>query len=393
MLKILLVTNLFPNQHEPTRGIFTDQIVDNLKLDHDVQVMAPTPWFPKRLARVFNRKHATLPHKTTHKGTTVYHPCYLVIPKIARWSYGIFFFLGIFNTLRKIKKEFNPDVINVHWMYPDAYGTVLAAKLLNIPVVTHSLGCDINEFANYPSRRFFIKKALQRADFNISVSEELKLKTIELGSKANKSTAIMNGVNSQLFYPQNAQILRNELDLPMDKRLLLFAGNFNIEKGLIVLLEAFAKVHDSFSDVQLVVVGSGPLESQIFAAVNELGIQDKVLFKGRVSHDQIPRYLSAVDFLCLPSLREGCPNIVLESLSSGTPVLSSRVGAVPEMLASQSQTLGLMASPGDAHDFSRIISQALDMDWSKPLNFTWMSWKESADEIGAVLQKVANKAA
>jgi len=387
MLKILLVSNLYPNENEPTRGIFTEQIVEGLSKVNRVEVMAPTPWFPKLFNEFIPSPHKFLPSSCVRKNVKVYHPQYLVIPKVGRWLYGMLFFMGIFNTLRKIKKTYNPDVINVHWMYPDGFATVMAAKLLKIPVVTHSLGCDINEFSQYPSRRFFIKLALKMADFNISVSEELKQKTISLGSSPEKSISIMNGVNGKLFTPSNKKNIRNKLNLPTDKTLFLYAGNFNVEKGLEVLLRAFSLIHHENPEARLVIVGSGPLENHINLVVSELNIADKLLFVGRVDHKDIADYLSAVDFLCLPSLREGCPNIVLESLSSGTPVLASRVGAVPEMLASEDQVLGLLAEPNDINDLSKILSQSLTMDWPDSLDFNWMDWQQSSHKIADVLRQ------
>jgi teichuronic acid biosynthesis glycosyltransferase TuaC len=387
MLKVLLVTNLYPNKFEPTRGIFTEQIVKCLRKRHEVEVVSPLPWLPNFVSKII-KNHKILPKVCLYNNVKVYHPKYVVIPKVGRWLYGLLFFIGIFNTLRKIKKSYNPDVINVHWMYPDGFGTVLAARILGIPVVTHSLGCDINESATYPSRRFFIRLALKWADFNISVSEELRKKIIQIGSPPNLTATIMNGVNKELFKSKDKIQLRQSLFLPENKTLFLYAGNFNIEKGLEVLICAFSKVHKKYTNALLVVLGSGPLEKQVYQLVSELGIAKKIVFVGRVTHDKVPDYLAAADFLCLPSLREGCPNIVLEALSTGIPVLSSKVGAVPEMLSSQQHILGLMAEPNSVEDFANIIEQSMSIDWQRPLKFDWMNWQESADLIGKILTNV-----
>lgn len=391
MLKILLVSNLYPNENEPTRGVFTEQIVEKLSNNNVVEVVAPTPWFPTFLNRFKPTPHKYLPSTCIRKNIKVHHPQYVVIPKIGRWLYGLLFFLGIFNTLRKLKKTFKPDVINVHWMYPDGFGTVLAAKILGIPVVTHSLGCDINEYSQYPLRRVFISLALKMANFNISVSEELRNKTIELGSSPEKTISIMNGVNPELFSTKNQDQMRDKLHLPKDKKLVLYAGNFNIEKGLEILLRAFSLVHKKHPNVVLVIVGSGPLEEHIKSVVSELKIADKLVFIGRVEHNQVINYLSASDFLCLPSLREGCPNIVLESLSSNTPVIASKVGAVPEMLKSKGTKLGLMSEPNSVEDLAKVLTETLSMDWPKDLDFKWMDWQESANKIAEVLKHVSNK--
>ncbi len=389
MLKILLVSNLYPNINEPTRGVFTEQIVEKLSNRHLVEVVAPTPWFPKILNRSFKLGHKYIPDECVRKNIKVYHPQYLVIPKVGRWLYGFLFFLGIWSTLRKVKKNFNPDVINVHWMYPDAFATVLAAKLLKIPVVTHSLGCDINEFSKYRSRRYFIKKALKFADYNISVSDELKKKTISLGANPKTAITIMNGVNGLIFKPGNKLLLREDLNLPLDKKLFLYAGNFNVEKGLEVLIRAFSLMHLENPEARLVIVGSGPLEHRISCVVQELDISEKLIFVGRVNHQTIAKYLTAADFLCLPSLREGCPNIVLESLASGTPVLASSVGAIPQMLSSDNGLLGLEAKPNDIADLTRVLSLSLSIEWPQNLDFKWMDWQQSSDEIAGVLLKAS----
>jgi glycosyltransferase involved in cell wall biosynthesis len=386
MLNILVVTNLYPNKHEPTRGVFTEQIVDKLKINHNVQVVAPIPWFPEKLSKFLNRP--IVPKIDTINDTKVYYPRYLVIPKIARSLYGIFFFLGVFRTLRRLKKTFNPDVINVHWMYPDAFGTVLAARLLNIPVVTHSLGCDINFYSKYPARKFFIKCALKWSDYNIAVSKELENKIIALGSSPEKSTTVMNGVNQELFSFKDKNKLRETLSMPLDKKIFLFAGNFNEEKGLEVLIKAFSRIVKAHKNIHLAVVGSGPLELRINTLVDSLGLKESIQFFGRVPHHSVADFLAAADFLCLPSLREGCPNIVLESLSSGTPVLSSNVGAVPEMIASNEKLYGLLAAPGDDEDLARILGESLNSEWELPLNFKWMNWEDSANSIASVLSLV-----
>jgi len=90
-------------------------------------------------------------------------------------------------------------------------------------------------------------------------------------------------------------------------------------------------------------------------------------------------------------LREGCPNIVLESLSSNTPVIASKVGAVPEMLKSKATKLGLMSEPNSVEDLAKVLTETLSMDWPKDLDFKWMDWQESANKIAEVLKHVSNK--
>lgn len=393
MLKILLVSNLYPNEKEPTRGIFTEQIVKGFLKQNQVEVISPTPWFPKFLSLLKPDKYTQLAKQENYNGVKVYRPSYVVIPKVGRWLYGFLFFLGIFNTLRRAKKDFNPDVINVHWMYPDAFGTVLAAKLLNIPVVTHSLGCDINEFAKYPMRKKFIKYALKNADFNITVSEQLREKVIQIGADKDRTVTLMNGVNNELFNSDENIDIKKQFNIAENKTLLLFAGNFNIEKGLELLLKAYHLQKDKHANTHLMVIGSGPLESEIYQLVKELGLSDRVTFIGRVAHTEVAKYLAGADFLCLPSLREGCPNIVLESLSVGTPVLANNVGALPEMLNPALGGAGLLAEKNTVQGFSSMLDKALSVEWPEIKDFKWITWQDNADQISAVLTRAKALAA
>ncbi|MBL4868784.1 MAG: glycosyltransferase family 4 protein [Pseudomonadales bacterium] len=388
--KLLIISNLYPNSAEPTRGIFTKQIAEHLIDKYDIKVIAPLPWAPK-WAKKLVASPVDVPFFEQIDNIDVYHPRYFVIPKIGRSLYGFFFFAGILLTLLKLQREFKPDLINVHWIYPDGFGAVLAAKLLGLSIVTHSLGCDINEYSKYFLRRQLIKYTLKNADRNIVVSDALKTKCIELGASADKTTVILNGVNNSIFFNRDKLELRKQLALPSETKIFLYAGNFNIEKGLCYLIEAYSMLSKNQSNIMLCVVGSGPLEQEINGQINSLGIGDTVKLCGRVPHSDIPLYLGAADFLCLPSLREGCPNIVLEALASGTPVLSSRVGAVPDVLASAEVPLGLMATPENSVELASIMEKALTMDWQVRENFQWMNWHDNADRIAEVFDESVSR--
>ncbi|MEM7016991.1 MAG: glycosyltransferase, partial [Pseudomonadota bacterium] len=188
------------------------------------------------------------------------------------------------------------------------------------------------------------------------------------------------------FYFRDRDTCRDKLGLPKDRRIILFAGNFQVEKGLGYLVEAYAKLAPSQPDTDLYVIGSGPLEDQIQQQVERLGIRDRVNFVGRVLHESMPDYLGAADFLSLPSLREGCPNTVLETLACGTPVIASRVGAVPEML--YKDHYGLMAEPANAESLYQALKTACEREWPVLNDFEWMSWEENAQQVSKVFEQV-----
>ena len=367
---LLLVTNLFPNSLEPTRGIYTQHILLALQAYYRVSVIAPVAWRPSWW-------QALPPLQETWQGADVYHPRYLVMPKVLRSSYALTFALSVRPLLKRLLIEQQVALINVHWAYPDGAGTYLAAKDLGVPVVLHTLGCDLNEFANYWGRRQWIRYVLKRADHVVHVSEPLRDVALRLGSDPQKNSVVLNGVDQQQFQPRAKAPLREKLGLDQALPYVLFVGNFNIEKGLTYLITAWETVRQRHPKAHLLVAGSGPEAPIIEQQIQQLQLSESITLLGRLPHALVNDYLNAADLLCLPSLREGCPNIVLEAAASGLPVVASAVGAVPAIIDA---ARGLLVPPANSKAMSLALDQALCLDWQLPA-FKWISWQDNAAQL------------
>jgi len=230
-----------------------------------------------------------------------------------------------------------------------------------------------------------ITQALKQSDVNIVKSHELKNKIDSLGVDTNKTKVIHNGVDQKKFIRQKMAAARKTLNLNSADKYCLFVGNFQIEKGLNYLVSAFKLIQDE--NVKLLVIGSGPLEADISQQVESLGLTDKIKFAGRVSHEMIPTYLSAANLLCLPSLREGCPNVVLESLSCGTPVVASDVGAVRDIISKPE--FGVVVQPQNPDALAEGINKGLRLDKDTIPIFEWYDWAENADRIMQEFNRVS----
>jgi glycosyltransferase involved in cell wall biosynthesis len=111
-----------------------------------------------------------------------------------------------------------------------------------------------------------------------------------------------------------------------------YIGRLSPEKGISNLIRAIPFVLEKDIDIKFIIVGDGPLEAEVAEYLREKQLNDKVRLIGRVPHSEVPRYLNELRLCLLPSYTEGMPNIVLESMACGTPILSTPVGAITDVI-------------------------------------------------------------
>jgi D-inositol-3-phosphate glycosyltransferase len=152
---------------------------------------------------------------------------------------------------------------------------------------------------------------------------------------AEKITVIPCGVNLHRFLPTNKTLARRRLGIAADRPNLLFVGRFARLKGIERLLAAVALLHEHPRPRLLVIGGNGrnaPEYRNLKSLSEDLGIQESVVFPGRIPQERLPAYYSAADLLVVPSSYESFGLVALEALACGTPVVATRVGAMPGIL-------------------------------------------------------------
>lgn len=179
---------------------------------------------------------------------------------------------------------------------------------------------------------YWLDNALQRfADRTIVVSSALKDKVLG-GRNSHRVMVLHNAVQIEKPMPTSPSALpaRQALQVPNDSQLLACVGRFSPEKGTDVLLNAFRMVQDHQRNCHLVLLGDGQEENHLRSLAEELRIADNVHFVG---HTNTPGdFVKDADGLVLPSRSEGIPNVVLEAMAMGVPIVATSVGGVPEIL-------------------------------------------------------------
>ena len=327
----------------------------------EVRVVAPVPYHPPiRIGKRWG--HSQVAQEEVIDGMQVYHPRYFMIPKISMPLHGIMMSLSVLLLVKRIKRQFDFDIIDAHYVYPDGFAAVLLGRIFRKPVMVTARGSDINVFADLPFIRRLILYTLKKVDGVIAVSAALKKRIVELGTPEKKIAVVPNGVDAKKFYPIAKSRARESLGLPNDGKLLLSVGALESVKGFDYLIKAIRILIDQFpvANVRLLIVGEGSLREELLQMISAYSLDAYVRLVGAVRHDELNLWYSAADLFCLTSRSEGWPNVVIESLACGTPVVATAVGGIPEIISCEA--LGYITDGGD-REIAEKIRAALGRTW------------------------------
>jgi glycosyltransferase involved in cell wall biosynthesis len=352
----------------------------------ELQVWATVPWFPgasllKRF-RFTKDDVSKIPPTDTLFGLEVSHPRFFYVPRLAALT-GASYALCIARELQRCRKRF--DVILATFAYPDGVAATALGKLLGIPTVIQVIGSDVDVAAQLATLKPQVGWSFRHAAGVIAVSSALADKCLQLGARPDSTTAIVTGVDRQAFAPRSRESARLALGLPVDGKLILYVGRLSEPKGASDALRAFERIRKS-GDVRLAFVGDGPLLHRLRQRAAE---RKDVIVTGPVDGAKVSDWLAACDLLTLPSYHEGTPNVVLEAISSGRPIVATRVGGIPDVCTSS--VYGELVSPGAIPELTKAYEQVLsrthvpDEIAACPSLY---SWDENARRVLAFLQTV-----
>ncbi len=355
-MRALLFTHLFPSRYEPMRGVYNLRGFEALASFCDVGIVVPVAVW-RRLSRPRDWGRRVVEN---HEGLSAHYPTFWTVPRIGMLMHPEAMYRSARARVHELNKERRFDVILGAFAYPDVVAAAKLAQELNLPLVAFVLGSDMNELAQRPELRNQIRAALLQANSVVAVSAGLRSRVLELGIPPDRAIVQHNGVDGERFQIRDSHIARRTLGISVDERVICFVGNLVPEKGPDVLIDAVARLCASgVSDLRVLFVGEG-LKEELRSKAGALGIGERVNFLGRLSSAEVAVCMSAADVQCLPSRREGCPNVVLEALASGRPVIGSQVGGVPELLNDRN---GIMVPPDDPDALAAAIATALQRKW------------------------------
>jgi glycosyltransferase involved in cell wall biosynthesis len=116
------------------------------------------------------------------------------------------------------------------------------------------------------------------------------------------------------------------------KPIVGYIGRFSEEKGILNFINAIELLYSKENNITIFIGGDGPLKREVSKFCEEKKLSDRIIFSGWISHDNLPNYLNELKLLVVPSYSEGIPNIILEGMACGTPILATPVGAIPDII-------------------------------------------------------------
>ena len=381
--RICVVTSLFPTARERYRGAAIWSTLKELGRYSDLDIWCPLAKYPLGL-RPRNFRYLPDPASTEHYGFSAHTLPFFAIPVVTRmWNGGT-----IYRALRRAVPADRPDLILSYYIYPEGYAAVRLAAKLGVPALVGSRGSDLRKIEANPFIRRMTRKTLRRASAVLCVSSDLAGIARRLGAATEKVHTLRNGIDTSVFYFREQAEARAELGIAARDRIVLFVGWLSALKGVPQLLEAVAMLNRGGTDPwRIALIGEGSLEQSLRAKAKSLGIQIQASFLGPLNNRRIAAWMNACDLLCLPSESEGCPNVIVEALSCGRPVVATQVGGIPELV---NESSGVLVGSNAPRALADGLEKAGRTTWDRYAisRVNSRSWNQVAQETYQVCEQV-----
>lgn len=289
--------------------------------------------------------------------------------RIEGWKGILFLYKG----LRRVLKQYRPEMAHVQYMAPGAI-PILLLRLLGMHqiIVTAHTAADI-----YPSLRLvhFVQQhcvrvftcITERAERSFFGTSQLYNEQTQL-KKRNHFT-IYNALPAGISISQQAKSQNRPLTIGVVSRLESI-------KGMDLVVPAFAQVKACHPEMQLLIVGDGSLRKQMEEQTHKAGLEKAVEFAGRQPQEKLVSYYDRIDILLMPSRSEGFGLTAIEGMARGCVVVAARTGGLPEVV--RDGEVGLLHEPGQVEDLAAQINKLIEQP---------ALWKQFSNEVTTYVQR------
>ena len=384
MLRIAVVTPYFPSSAEPWQGRSAYQTLRVLAREADVHVFFPYAAYPSFL-KPRSWRHGKLDHSYSPPDVKVDYYSFPAMPLLSRPFNG-------WMTARVLLphvRHFSPDLIFSFFVYPAGYAALKIGRALGVPVVAMGIGSDIHSIGDRISA-MHTRTVLREIDFLATVSGDLRSRAIAMGARPQRSRAVINGCDLSVFHPRDRREAREKLHVDANAEAVVYIGRMDVRKGLRELVQAAISLRTERPRLHVYLVGEGPDRPEIEGAIRAGDAAGYIHMLPSCAFDDVAVWMAAADLVTLPSYMEGCPNVVLEALACGRPVVATDVGGIPEILSAE---CGRLVPPRDSESLARALAKVLDSTWDAAQISARgsRSWDTVAAELMNIFEPLVSK--
>ena len=361
---VVMVTSSYPRFPGDSVGTFMEPIAKSVAArGHDVHVVAP--W------------HPLVARGTREDGVTLHFYKYAPLESLNVFGYAAALRADVslraaayvaaplalaagWRTARAVARQHAATVMHGHWVIPG--GPVAAAAAPRLPLVVSLHGSDVYVAEKFAPARYLARRVLQRAGAITACSADLARRAETLGADHGRIEVVPYGVDPDRFRPDPLARAKRRASLGIGAHvpLVFAAGRLVRKKGFEYLIDAIAHLPTA-SGALTIIAGGGDLETELRqrAASRDLGDQ-RLRFIGNLTQDEVAGWLATADIVVVPSVRDdsgnvdGLPNIVLEALASGTPLIATPAGGIGSAI--EHDRTGLLVPERDAGALAQAIA-------------------------------------
>lgn len=257
--------------------------------------------------------------------------------------------LTLANRMAQVAREEKLDLLHVHYAVPHALCAYLAKQMVgnSLKVMTTLHGTDITVLGYDSGLSEMIRFGIEQSDVVTAVSGDLIRQTKELLGVEKPIELVYNFVDKRRYYPRNVEAMKRHFT-PNGEKILMHISNFRPVKRVQDVVAVFAGVRKQIP-VKLLLIGDGPELARIRRSIYEQELDQDVIFLGK--QEDVAEMISLADVMLLPSEKESFGLVALEAMACGVPVVATRVGGLPEVVADQE--CGFLTDVGDVPEMIR----------------------------------------
>jgi glycosyltransferase involved in cell wall biosynthesis len=376
-MNLIWLTPEFPSNKSNIKGIYIYRTVKELAKYYQIHVICLYPASPPILEmikywrdwkNIFNEWKKNYPKNSDapkdFKDGQIVYLRYYRLPR--NKFHHIEGWLAYFQARKYLSRIVNQNsIIHANWIFPAGTMASIISKKYKVPFLISLLGSDVNRLIKGTKFWEAAKKLLEQAHKVTAVTHDLfdKCNEKNIHIEKSKMELIDNIYDTDNFVIKDKNQTRKLLGISTDVKMIFYAGGLIPVKNVDVLIRALYNILNSRSDVNLFIGGEGAEEGNLKRLIEIKGISEKIFFLGPLQSDQMINYYNSSDLFCLPSKSEGLPNVIVESLLCGTPVVASAVGGIPTIV--KKGVNGFLVEPNSVEDLADKINVGLDHPWDR----------------------------